>query len=105
MLLPTPRTAPLPRAGVPLVSELNRGDLRGDAPESELEGVAGRLDPLAGEPRAGDLCTFGGFCAGCTPPPCLAARCPFLSLAGSTAAAAATAGSFCHCSCSRHNCN
>ena len=56
MLLPTPRTAPLPRAGVPLVGELNRGDLRGDAPESELEGVAGRLDPLAGEPQAGDLC-------------------------------------------------
>ena len=39
--------------GVPLAGELKHGDLCGEAPESELEGVAGRLlDPLAGEPWA-----------------------------------------------------
>ena len=42
--------------GVLLLGELKHGNLHGDAPESELEGVAGRLVPLAGDPQAGDPC-------------------------------------------------
>ena len=40
--------------GLPLPGKLKCGDLHGDAPESELEGVAGCFEPLAGEPWAGD---------------------------------------------------
>ena len=42
---------PFPLAGAPLTDKLRHGDLCGEAPESELEGVAEcLLDPLAGDP-------------------------------------------------------
>ena len=47
--LPAPLPAPLPCAG-----ELKHGHFHGDAPESELEGVAGCFVPLAGNPQLGD---------------------------------------------------
>ena len=64
-LRPAPLLAPrpgTPRGGAPLAGELRRGDLRGD-PDEELDGVAGRLvphagDPLAGDPHAGDCLVF-----------------------------------------------
>ena len=51
-----------PWGGAPLAGELRQGDLRGD-PDEELDGVAGRLvphagDPLAGDPHAGDYLVF-----------------------------------------------
>ena len=48
-MVPWPGT---PRGGAPLAGELRRGDLRGD-PDEELDGVAGRLVPRAGDPLAG----------------------------------------------------
>ena len=53
LLVPWPGT---PRSGAPLAGKLRRGDLRG-APDEELDGVAGRLVPHAGDPLAGDPCT------------------------------------------------
>ena len=59
LLVPWPGT---PRCGAPLAGKLRQGDLRGD-PDEELDGVAGRLvpcagDPLAEDPRAGDCLVF-----------------------------------------------
>ena len=59
LLVPWPDT---PRGGAPLAGKLRQSDLRDD-PDEELDGVAGRLvphagNPLAGDPHAGDCLVF-----------------------------------------------